>query len=53
MKPKRPKSKRRSAIDLESERSMRELIRVRLSLPPEKRIVNVLRKRIGPTSTAL
>jgi hypothetical protein len=40
------------ALQLESERALTELIRYRLSLPPEKRL-NVLRKKIGLRATAL
>lgn len=40
------------ALRLESDRSLTELIRFRLSLPPEKRL-NVLRRKIGLRATAL
>ena len=40
------------ALRLESERALTELIRYRLSLPPEKRL-NVLRKKIGLRATCL
>ena len=40
------------AIKLESDRALTELIRFRLSLPPEKRL-NVLRKKIGLRATCL
>src|SRR5271155_3735593 len=45
-------AEKRSALAKESERSLIELIRYRLSLPPEKRL-NCLRKKIGLVATAL
>jgi hypothetical protein len=50
---KKPSAKERSAaLKLESDRALTELIRYRLSLPPEKRL-NVLRKKIGLRATCL
>lgn len=43
---------RSDALKRESERALRELIRRRLALPPEKRL-NVLRKKIGLRATCL
>ena len=40
------------ALRLESDRALVELIRYRLSLPPEKRL-NVLRRKIGLRATCL
>ncbi len=45
-------AQRRAALAKESDRALIELIRYRLSLPPEKRL-NVLRKKIGLVATAL
>jgi hypothetical protein len=45
-------AEKRSALAKESERALIELIRYRLSLPPEKRL-NCLRKKIGLIATAL
>ena len=41
-----------SALQRESDRALTELIRYRLSLPPEKRL-NVLRRKIGLRATCL
>ena len=41
-----------AALKRESDRALIELIRFRLSLPPEKRL-NVLRKKIGLRATCL
>ena len=41
-----------SALQRESARALTELIRYRLSLPPEKRL-NVLRRKIGLRATCL
>ncbi len=49
---KSPASKRSGALKLESERALIELIRYRLSLPPEKRL-NCLRRKIGLRATCL
>jgi hypothetical protein len=46
------RSKRSAALKLESDRALTELIRYRLSLPPEKRL-NVLRKKIGLRASCL
>jgi hypothetical protein len=43
---------RSAALKLESDRALIELIRYRLSLPPEKRL-NVLRRKIGLRATCL
>jgi hypothetical protein len=53
--PKNPKSaaaEKSTALKLESDRALIELIRYRLSLPPEKRL-NVLRRKIGLRATCL
>ena len=42
----------RQALALESDRALRELIRRRLALPPEKRL-NVLRVKVGLRATVL
>jgi hypothetical protein len=58
MKKKSPKipeptpAERSAALKLESDRALIELIRYRLSLPPEKRL-NVLRRKIGLRATCL
>lgn len=54
MKKARPDTKisRSEALRLESDRALTELIRYRLSLPPEKRL-NVLRRKIGLRATCL
>ena len=41
-----------AALERENERAIRELIRLRLALPPEKRL-NCLRKKIGLRATCL
>ena len=43
---------RSAALKLESDRALIDLIRYRLSLPPEKRL-NVLRRKIGLRATCL
>ena len=50
--PKTPKLSVSEALRLESDRALVELIRYRLSLPPEKRL-NVLRREIGLRATCL
>ena len=59
MKKKAQKSRRQSAaseqsaaLKAESDRALIELIRYRLSLPPEKRL-NCLRRKIGLRATCL
>jgi hypothetical protein len=52
MKKKPSAEERSAALKLESDRALTELIRYRLSLPPEKRL-NVLRKKIGLRATCL
>jgi len=56
MKKQAPKSregrKESAALKAESERALIELIRYRLSLPPEKRL-NCLRRKIGLRATCL
>jgi hypothetical protein len=58
MKKKAPKNpaptsaERSAALKLESDLALIELIRYRLSLPPEKRL-NVLRRKIGLRATCL
>lgn len=50
MKKNRPRDPKSAALDRESDRALRELIRRRLALPPEKRL-NCLRKKIGLRAT--
>ncbi len=57
MKRKTPKNTgaapdRSAALKIESDRALIELIRYRLSLPPEKRL-NILRRKIGLRATCL
>jgi hypothetical protein len=52
MKRSKPKGPRAAALEKESDRALRDLIRRRLALPPEKRL-NVLRKKIGLRATCL
>jgi hypothetical protein len=57
MKKRDPKEKKiaveaAAALKLESERALLDLIRHRLSLPPEKRL-NCLRRKIGLRATCL
>ncbi len=57
MKKRAPKKQRlptdaREALRLESDRALLDLIRYRLSLPPEKRL-NCLRRKIGLRATCL
>lgn len=50
--PQRPPSEKSAALKKESDRALIELIRYRLSLPPEKRL-NCLRRKIGLRATCL
>ena len=53
--PKKPKvtaAERSAALKLESDRALIELIRYRLSLPPERRL-NCLRRKIGLRASCL
>lgn len=50
--PEKTASKRSAALKLESDRALLELIRYRLSLPPEQRL-NCLRRKIGLRATCL
>lgn len=52
MKKKISDKSRSAALKKESDRALTDLIRYRLSLPPEKRL-NVLRKKIGLRATCL
>lgn len=52
-KPQRPSRRAAlAAVARENERAVREMIRRRLALPPERR-TNFLRKRVGIGRTAL
>jgi hypothetical protein len=50
--PEKAKSEKSAALRKESDRVLLELIRYRLSLPPEKRL-NCLRRKIGLRATCL
>lgn len=52
MKKRIGRSERLAAVKRESERALRDLIRRRLALPPERR-TNFLRARVGVGGTAL
>jgi hypothetical protein len=52
MKKKQLQEVKSAALKLESDRALIELIRYRLSLPPEKRL-NCLRRKIGLRATCL
>jgi hypothetical protein len=52
MKKKQLQKVKSAALKLESDRALIELIRYRLSLPPEKRL-NCLRRKIGLRATCL
>jgi hypothetical protein len=51
-KKRRTTAESHTALKLESDRALLELIRLRLSLPPEKRL-NCLRRKIGLRATCL